>query len=672
MAYKFPGVFATINDQSGIVADYTSNSAGYVGESEYGPVFKPTLCTSLQDYVNKFGKLNSKYGYAGYSLAVAAETINQHYFVRVVNTGEAGAHTAKDAKWAAATILNDKATSEAPISTGYYYDEIKAAEMAREAGNESGLFNDEDLSSAFMVVATDPNDRKFYITIADSTINENKAYPVSAPTVLTINDGDDESSYDDDTTTVLVTVPCQFNPDGTYGLGGEFKDAVAGDKIVVSKMTNTDLNGTFTIENIEIDEENQVAKISYIVNGRQTTAGDGNARIGMYPDSDETTFSLTVSEKIGRVITTLETYEYCTLYPAQDQYGNSTFVEDVINGTSNYIQVFFNRNYEQSSVWANEIVIPQNVTAVPLNGGYAGTFKGELDTQYKKLCEGWELFRDPSQVAVNLLLNSGYSLKENTSYQAKMLEIAEARRDCFCLFDVPMDQTDYEKVIDWRKNINGMNTYRAALSSPWIKTYDSVQGRANFIMCPSAYVAKIMGAYDPWLAPAGLNRGIISSSTVSPTGLTQYYNDVEGGNLYTDNQINCLIRNSGVGYVNWGQRTLQQKPSALDRINVARTVIYIETVLREAARYRVFNNNTPYEREQITLQFSSFLDTVVASQGIQSYTVQCDANNNPPQVVANNQLKIDIVILPTYCSEFIIIQSTVQNGITTTTVSINS
>ena len=648
--YKLPGVYASIRDQSGVVANNTMTTAAYVGESEYGPVFKPTLLATLQDYTDRFGKLNSRYGYAGYSLAVAAETISQHYFVRVVPTGSAESEDrSNDATWGAATILKKNSTAEAPVSTGYYYEEINAAETARDAGLNSGMFEDSDFDSAFKVVATNPNNRELYVTVADSTINENRAYAVTAETTLVPSD---ESGIES-TTMVIVTVPAD-----------DFKEAAAGDQIVVSRMTNSALNGTFAIEAIEIDGDNAI--ISYVVDGEQTSAGDANARIGMYPADNQTTFSVSVSEKVGRVITTLETFEYCTLYNAQDNYGNSTYLEDVINGSSNYIQVFVNKNYEEEN--PDAIIIPQFVSNVKIAGGKSGTWK-DAGEKYKALCEAWELFRDRSQTSVSLLMNSGYVLKGNVSYQAKMLEIAEARRDCFCLFDIPMTETDYEDAIDWRRNIQGFNSYRAALSSPWIKTYDSVQGRANFVMCPSAYVAKIMGAYDPWKAPAGLNRGVLSASTVSPTGLTQYYNDTQAGNLYTDNQINCVIRNTASGYVNWGQRTLQQKPSALDRINVARTVIYIETVLRDAALWHVFENNTSYERMQITLQFNAFLDQVLSAEGIQAYRVICDETNNTPQVIANNQLKIDIILYPTYTSEYIIITSTVAGADTTVEIS---
>ena len=647
--YKFPGVYASIQDLSGVVALNATTACAYVGEAEYGPINTPTLLSNAQDYTGRFGSLSSKYGYAGYSLAVASETIGEHYFVRVVPVGDPEALPAErvnDAHWAAVTIPADFSNKEMPKSTGYFYEEVMAAQNSRDAGEESGLFEKDDFDSAFMVMANDPNNRNFYVTIADSTINDNKAGAVLEPTSF------EEESGDTNRTIVTVTV------------ASSIVDGISLDSyIVVSRMSDPLLNGTFKVYDWSI--EDQKAKISYIVNGIVTEVNDSNARVGRYPDSDQTTFSVTVYEKVGRVMQSLESYQYCTLYPSQDSYGNSMYIEDVINGTSNYVQVFVNKNFTQED--PNAIIIPKFVEEVQLSGGKSGTWT-DMNKKYTDLNNGWEHFRDRSQVSVSLLMNSGYVTKDNVSYQSKMLEIAEARRDCFCLFDIPMTETSYENAIDWRKNIQGFNSYRGAVSSPWVKTYDSVQGRANFIMCPSAYVAKIMGTYDPWLAPAGLNRGILSASTVSPTGLTQYYNETEGGNLYTDNQINCIIKNPGAGYVNWGQRTLQAKPSALDRINVARTVIYIETVLRDAAKYHLFENNTAYRRMQITLEFSSFLDTVLSAQGIQKYSVVCSEANNTAIVIANNQLVVDIYLWPSFCSEFIILNSIIQGSDVTVTV----
>lgn len=647
--YKFPGVYASIRDLSGVVATNATTACAYVGEAEYGPINTPTLLTSAQDYTDRFGSLSSKYGYAGYSLAVAAESINEHYFVRVVPVGDPETpleERVNDAHWAAATVPADFSNKQFQPSTGYFYEEVEAAKKSNEAGLDSGLFGKEDFESAFMVLATDPNNRNFYVSISDSTINDNRAAAVLEPTTF------EEESGDSGRTIVTVTVPSSV-------VDGIDLDS----SIVVSRMSDSRLNGIFKVYDWSI--EDQKAKVSYIVNEIITEVNDSNARIGRYPDADQTTFTFSVLEKVGRVMQTLETYQYCTLYPSKDSYGNSMYLEDVINNSSNYVQVFVNKNFTEED--PNAIIIPKFVEELPLTGGKSGTWS-DMNKKYADLNAGWEYFRDRSQVNVSLLMNSGYVTKENVSYQSKMLEIAEARRDCFCLFDVPMTETAYEDAIDWRRNIQGFNSYRGAVSSPWVKTYDSVQGRSNFVMCPSAYIAKIMGGYDPWLAPAGLNRGILSASTVSPTGLTQYYNETQGGNLYADNQINCIIKNPASGYVNWGQRTLQAKPSALDRINVARTVIYIETILRDAAKYHLFENNTAYRRMQINLEFSGFLDTVLSAQGIQKYVVKCDETNNTATVIANNQLVVDIYLWPSYCAETILLNSIIQGSDVNVTV----
>ena len=669
--YRFPGVYPNIRDLSGIVTINASTSCGYVGEAAYGPVFKPTLCSTLQDYTDRFGPLSSQYGYAGYSLAVASETISEHYFVRVVNTGSKyDEDRSNNAKWAACAIMqNDfeyQETAESgeivtnrPYIPGYFYEQIEGAQALRDAGSDCGLFKDDEVTqgiydASMIFAATDPNARDFYVSIEDSTINENLSYSILDMKVIP----GDESELNN---SVLVTITV----DKSMIDGVEI-----GDQVVITKVVDSVFNGLHTIESFDGVAENTVA-ISFEVNlgdkdpMDHLNPGFANARARIYPANNETTFRVIVEEKIGRVYRTLETYDYCTLYPAQDNYGNSTYVEDVINNSSNFIQVFVN-----TSVTENNYIIPEYVYRVNLEGGTPGAWlKGQYNEKIDALCDGWEYFRDRTQVHVTILMNSGYVSRQNVSYQNKMLEIAEARRDCFCLFDVPMTDTAYTDAVNFREDMQQSTSYRAALCTPWVKTYDAAQGRSNFLMCPSAYVAKIMGTGEPWMAPAGLNRGVLSSTIVSPTGLSEYYNTIQGGVLYTDNQMNCLIRDAAVGYVNWGQRTLQKKPSALDRINVARTVIYIETVLRDAARWHLFENNTAYERMQITLQFTSFLNTILSAEGIQRFQVICDESNNTPAVIANNQLVVDIYLWPSYTAEVIILNTNVMGADTSVNIS---
>ena len=493
-----------------------------------------------------------------------------------------------------------------------------------------------DEDNAMIFVADNPNNLRLGVTITDSTVNENKAYIFENVTYTQVESG----VYD-----ALVT---KVDPKVIDGL-------VVGDMIVISRSNRAEQEGIFTVTGVTdstvtyrykpAKADDEVIKLEY-------------GKISKYPAPNERTFQVDVWLTKGRLVQNVETYQFCTLYQNKDAYGNSTFVEDVINGSSDYVKVYVNQNL-LDALDEEEVLEPRLVTSVAeLTGGQSGGKPTSND-----LNNGWELFRDRTQTSVSLLLNSGYTNKDEPSYQNKMLEIAEYRRDCFCLFDIPMTEVEPEDAIDWRKNILGITSYRAALSSPWVRTYDSVQGRANFVMCPSAFLAKLIGAAgDPWHAPAGPNRGILSSATVSPTGLTQAYDSAIGGTLYADNQINCIVRDVAAGYVNWGQRTLQAKPSALDRINVARTVIYIETILRDAARWHLFENNTPYERMQITLQFSAFLDTILSADGIAAYRVICDTTNNTPIVIANNQLVIDVILTPVYAAESIILNTTITGA----------
>lgn len=664
--YKFPGVYPTIIDRSEVVSTNATTICAFVGEAEFGPVLKPVLVTSAQDYTQRFGRLSSKYGYAGYSLAVASETVNENYFVRVVPTGDGD----NDAKWAGVSV-RVKGSSAERLEGGYPYSKISQYEALRDVGSPTGLFLDDDYDNAFVVAATDPNARKFFVSIADTTINPYRAYNLTAKAKVTPMLTDEEESESGSFSQSMVTLTT---------VSAILSDVKVKDNIAVKGLSIEALNGVFEVQSIEVNQDTGYVTLTYYVNGdyNRELPLTNKERVGRYPDANETTFSVTVYENDANTI--LEYYQYCTLYPAIDNYGSSMYVEDVINGTSNYVQIFVNNNmYDEAT--PEKVAVPETTGLVELVGGQSGywveTFDEEgnrtdaLDNKYKDLCSAWDLFTDRSQITVSILVNSGYITATNTSYQDKMIELAEHRRDCFCLLDVPMALTDFEDLKDdYRPVMQPSNSYRAALFSPWVKAYDSIQGRANFIMCPSAYVAKIIGASDPWVAPAGLNRGVLSSSVVSPTGLTQYYDVPTGGVLYADNQINCIIREQGTGYVNWGQRTLQKKPSALDRINVARTIIYIETVLRDAARFHLFENNTTYERLQVEMQFGTFLQQILAADGIQQYKVVCNEENNPPAVVNNNQMVIDIYIWPSYCAEVIHLNTYVMA--TGTTVSITT
>lgn len=719
---NFPGVYPTITDLSQVVNANSVTSCAYVGEAEFGPINTPTLITNKKGYVDRFGAIKSKYGYMGYSLAVAADSIGQHYVVRVVNE--------ETARYGVANVpLTGK--SEVKPNEGLKISDVESAD--KDSGylfktvTEQSVTYDKD--NAFKIVSQNPNNKDIRVEIEDSTINTNKQYRSLKTTIAdnqvkatiseegTIEEGDtiivtcpqwtmvdpqDQSDqpYKKEFTVSSIAKTYYFTPSVTAG-GSNY---VVGDILTLTGATlstGSDLQCEVTaveggvVKSVKVltgsDYNNVTAATAA---GFETTyegAGSGctiaiynsvksnvvvyadteahspetpdDLRILKYPSKDETTFSVTVLEVKNKKPETVETFPYVTLFDAKDQYGNSIFVEDVINGRSTYIKIYANPNIINDEETPNPIPV-------------FGTYKVDYATsgnspEMSELVKAWDLFLDRTQTTVTLLMNCGYINEAENSYQQAMLKVAEKRRDCFCLFDVPSTATESDLVLDWRKNSNGMNTYRGAVFTPWVKSYDSENGKRNFNMCPSAYIAKIMGASGkPWIAAAGPNRGYYTSSVVSPTGLTSYYDEDTGGVLY-QNQLNCGIKDIA-GYANWGQKTLQMKPSALDRINVARTVIYIETTLRDAARYHLFENNTAFERMQITLQFNQFLDEVLNGGGLTRYQVVCDDSNNTPYIIQNNQLVIDIYLWPVYTTEFIALNTIVMGADAEITISSNA
>ena len=495
--YKFPGVYPKINDLSDVVADNAVTVCAYVGEAEYGPVNKPVLLSNLTDYTTKFGTLSSKYGYAGYSLAVAAESIDAHQFVRVIPTE--GVNPAKYAY----TSVNVMPESGSPSSDGWTipdqatylsYTAVSNWAANRDAGEDiSNLLFNGDTHTALLIVATDPNNRNLSITVNDTTINTYRASPV-------VND----VQYGIKCTTVEGTTTVQIWGNKDYFLDEEGALNVAvGDSIKVSGATATTsdpdaLNGIFKVTAVDTTTSTTYIGVSYTLTG--TVVADNTklstAKVGRYPNANEKTFSVSVYETVKNATIQLENYEYCTLFHNTDGTGSSTYIEDLINGTSQVIQVFVNTKLLEDQSGNDAYPFPVTVEQrQSLTGGDRGKFNG--DELYQAVIKGWDNFYDREQVVVSILMNCGYVTDKNTSVQAKMLEIAEHRRDCFCLFDAPSNAITVDALVDWRSNTQGFNSYRGAISAPWVKTYDAVQGRSNFVMCPSAFVAKIMGLSSP-------------------------------------------------------------------------------------------------------------------------------------------------------------------------------
>ena len=198
---------------------------------------------------------------------------------------------------------------------------------------------------------------------------------------------------------------------------------------------------------------------------------------------------------------------------------------------------------------------------------------------------------------------------------------------------------------------NAKNTSYAASYWPWVQTVDP--DTSQLVWVPASTM--IAGVYvyndnvsEPWFAPAGINRGGLSTVVRAERKLTQANRDT----LYT-NKINPIATFPGTGVVVYGQKTLQTKASALDRVNVRRLLISLKSYISQVANNLVFEQNTIATRNLFLAQVNPFLESVQQRQGLYAFKVVMDSSNNTPDVIDRNQLVGQIYLQPTKTAEFV-------------------
>jgi len=159
----------------------------------------------------------------------------------------------------------------------------------------------------------------------------------------------------------------------------------------------------------------------------------------------------------------------------------------------------------------------------------------------------------------------------------------------------------------------------------------------------------------PWFAPAGLNRGGLTTVIQAERKLTHANRDT----LYESN-VNPIATFPGQGVVVWGQKTLQKKASALDRVNVRRLMIKVKKFIASSSRFLVFEQNNAQTRNRFLNIVNPYLEQVQANSGLSAFKVVMDDTNNTPDVVDRNILYGQLFLQPTRTAEFIVLDFTVQ------------
>jgi phage tail sheath protein FI len=286
-----------------------------------------------------------------------------------------------------------------------------------------------------------------------------------------------------------------------------------------------------------------------------------------------------------------------------------------------------------------------------------------------------DVSKDPKtgmQALDDRTLNIGLALVpgiQTQQVQNELILLAERTQDFLALVSPPYAVGTVQDAIDWtngRAATTGsrtaaINSSYAAVHWPWVKVFSTFDGIDRFFD-PSIYAARQMAftdaVSDSWFAPAGFRRGRLTKPTEVEVKLNQGDRDslYSGGNV-----VNPIVSFPQQGITIFGQRTTQREPTALDRINVRRLMIYIRKIILLSTQRFVFEPNDEFTWAEIEGVLNPFLDDIRRRRGITEFRVVCDETTNTPLRVDRNELWTKVLVKPTKTAEILVFEINLTN-----------
>ncbi len=401
------------------------------------------------------------------------------------------------------------------------------------------------------------------------------------------------------------------------------------------------------------------------------------------PNTSSGTFSLLIrrgdDNKNQKIV--LESYNNISLDPNQDNYitkviGDMTetvLTEDGVSylqtsgsypNLSNYVRVktvtntvnYFDNNGDAKAEYVGLIPAAASGAFSDASGAnYATNMYQNVGTGAQGLTSGnyttaLSLLNNKDEYNYNLLVAPGVTRQGMSSVVSTMETQAQGRGDYLAVVDLRNYGSTVAGAISEASNID--SSY-AATYWPWVQTSDPDTG--DLVWVPASTMIPGVMAYNDrvaasWFAPAGINRGGMGTVARAERKLTQGNRD----DLYAAN-VNPIGTFPNSGVVVFGQKTMQKKTSALDRVNVRRLLITLKDYISQIADTLVFEQNTIATRNSFLSQVNPYLQNVQQQQGLYAFKVVMDDTNNTPDVIDRNELKGQIFLQPTKTAEFIIL-----------------
>ena len=680
-----PGVLAIENDQSFITQQPVQAGAAIVGPTVKGPVGIPTIVTSYSDYLNKFGStfLSGSQTYSYFTSISAYNYFNNNGNTLLVTRVVNGDFTS-----ATSSVIP---TGEALTSASVTLNLTNIASEASSVGSSS--FGVNGITFYFTGSTVANTSTVIYINTSSFAASTTVNYVVTSSVVFDFSSSvapysasllNISSSYSSPNITFIYT--------GSNGLTGNSQYITSGSTITYfAGGTNTE---AFILETIS-EGELMNSEGTLYANGTLENGTSNNVRWQIVsPNINNGTFALVVRQGNDSTLSPsiLETFSNLSLDPLSSNYvekiiGNQYETIGIDNGEY-YVQL--NGNYSNKSryVRVKQVNTPtpgyldntgdpksQYTSSIPI--AYSGVFGGALGDNLPSFAPG-AYYENISNSNLQGLIPSDYtssiallSNQDAFNYNlltapgliadeglfpahfpvvSQMINVVQSRGDAMTILDL----VGYgSSIIPVTANALSFDTSYAAAYWPWTQTIDSDSGRQVWTpastLIPGVYALNDNIA-EPWSAPAGTSRGVLTNVIRAERYLTQGNRDT----LYQNN-VNSIATFPNTGVVVFGQKTLQKKQSALDRVNVRRLLIELKNYISQIADTLVFEPNNVITRNNFLSQVNPYLASVQQRNGLTAYKVIMDESNNTSTVIDNNQLVGQIYLQPTRTAEFIIL-----------------
>jgi len=418
-------------------------------------------------------------------------------------------------------------------------------------------------------------------------------------------------------------------------------------------------------------------------NGQLSSGSSDNIRWEIVNSSTSSgTFDLLIRQgnDLTNSKTVLETWTNLSLDPKAPNFVAKVIGDYTFNYNSTTNQIEVSGSYPNASSYVRVKTVnlltpdyfdnngtPKNqyTSSIPLSasgsfGGAIGTFgaanmyqaitnsntQGLVSGSYVDMVN---LLSNQDDYRFNVILTPGLIDSLHTGVCTSIISNTQNRGDNIYVLDlVPYGTAAASTVVGQAAT---RNTSYAASYWPWVQVQDPDLGKNVWV--PASTV--IGGVYafndkaaEPWFAPAGINRGGLGQVIRAEQKLPQSSRDV----LY-NGKVNPIATFPGTGVVVYGQKTLQTKSSALDRVNVRRLLIELKNYISQIALNLVFEQNTIATRNSFLSQVNPYLESIQQRQGLFAFKVVMDDSNNTADVIDRNQLVGQIYLQPTKTAEFI-------------------